>query len=119
LTPLFTPLICPLSHFSHEILINGRNNEKINGPLMVNFETPLPQKRNNDENNGLPLSGTCRHGVGTSIMFESPIHHSNGFRAGLCMHLKKKTSAQATTQGVSLLSNKGGQSHKEGNILND
>jgi len=54
LTPLFTPLICPLNHFSHEILINGRNNEKINGPLMVNFETPLPQKCNNDENNGLP-----------------------------------------------------------------
>jgi len=38
----------------HEILINGRNNKKINGPLMVNFETPLLQKHNNDENNGLP-----------------------------------------------------------------
>jgi len=56
LTPLFTPLICPLSCFSCKILINGRNNEKINGPLMVNFETPFLQKCNNDENNGLPLS---------------------------------------------------------------
>jgi len=55
LTLLFTPLICPLNHFLHEILINGRNNKKINGPLMVNFETALLQKCNNDENNGLPL----------------------------------------------------------------
>ena len=35
------PLLSPLSQFSREIWINGLNNEKNNGQLMANFETPL------------------------------------------------------------------------------